>query len=81
MTTKIILTECPACGARHDRTTSVNCSNGPKPGDITVCFKCGCICEFNHDLFLVLAKNTSAPNMADAKKVQQAVRALQGLPI
>lgn len=43
---------CPGCNRQSDAATPVEGDGDiiPKEGDITICFYCGCISDFNEDL-------------------------------
>lgn len=82
MTTKAIHTECPACGHHHDRMTGVGHGDPPKPGDVSLCIKCGAICQLDADLAMVLVVDWATnPHLAEARKVQREIRLELGLPV
>jgi hypothetical protein len=78
---KFMATECPCCGKQNTATTGANTSEPPKPGDVIVCIGCGAINQFDKDMALELVKDTSGPDFGDARKVQRAIRIMQGLPV
>jgi len=41
---------CPECGTEIDASTSVTRPKRPRPGDLSVCFKCGALLTYNADL-------------------------------
>ena len=41
---------CPICGYVMDAATMVNGSAGPKPGDVSICMRCGAVNLFGEDL-------------------------------
>jgi hypothetical protein len=43
---------CPWCGYGFDCATSPAAKSGPKEGDVSVCFNCGELAQFNTDLTL-----------------------------
>ena len=43
---------CPSCGAINDAATDPTGKAAPKPGDISLCFRCGHLCAFADDLTL-----------------------------
>lgn len=45
------LAKCGQCGAEHDGATGGD--EAPKPGDVSVCIKCGTIATFGASLELV----------------------------
>lgn len=51
-TTKHAANFCPACGYRSDSSTSIGTQAVPKPGDITLCIKCGEMNRFTQSLQL-----------------------------
>lgn len=73
--------ECPACGYFADRVTGIGHSQKPRPGDITVCVGCGCICEFDKDLQMVLIPEDKIPADCTARKARIMVRQRRGLPV
>ena len=46
---------CPACKGLLDAATSLDDSDRPQPGDISVCFNCAAILEFDENMKLILA--------------------------
>ncbi len=45
---------CPNCGKVLDKATSANLDgHKPRPGDVSVCWKCKAILVFNNDLILM----------------------------
>lgn len=46
-------TPCPHCGYLTEASTAVGHSNKPRPGSVTVCFKCGGVSEFTETMALV----------------------------
>lgn len=44
---------CPECNYISDATAGLNCEDEPNVGDISICFKCGAITEFDEDLQLI----------------------------
>lgn len=61
---------CPECGKRNDSARYVQGGGrkrrGPEPGDVTICFGCAGILEFDEDLNLVTAEaETRAAVAAD----------------
>jgi hypothetical protein len=46
------LSECPYCAHDADRANGVGHSSVPKPGDVTVCSKCGEVAVFAYDITL-----------------------------
>lgn len=47
--------KCPACEYKMDRCTNVTGQGGPKPGDVSLCFRCGVAMAFTAELGLRLA--------------------------
>jgi len=42
---------CPECGARHDVAVDTSGQgHRPKPGDLTMCLECGCLCQYGSRL-------------------------------
>lgn len=50
METRTPKDHCPKCGKRFDATSSAVGEHRPKPGDVTICIKCGGILFFKDDL-------------------------------
>lgn len=38
--------KCPGCNERVDGATAIDAKTSPKPGDLSVCFHCGCLLQF-----------------------------------
>lgn len=49
-TTRTPECNCPYCGHKFDRVTSVAKYASPNPGDFTLCIKCSCLMVFDADL-------------------------------
>lgn len=49
-TTEIAPIGCPHCGVVHEVASSMTTLNGPEPGDINICIKCGGISIYLDDL-------------------------------
>jgi hypothetical protein len=49
---KVQASRCKACGYRTDAATSVGSDAKPKPGDFTVCIRCGHVMAFDDKLKL-----------------------------
>lgn len=80
MKTYSVANECPCCGHKMDSISGFNTDETPRPGDVTVCIRCGAICTFNQDMSMKLALDTSGPDWEEARKVQKKVREINGLP-
>lgn len=46
------LVACKNCGYEFDRISDVVADNVPRPGDMTLCLRCGDIMAFNDDMTL-----------------------------
>lgn len=42
--------ECPYCGKRFDRCSSLTDDVTPKAGDLTVCIRCSCVMAFTETM-------------------------------
>jgi len=42
--------ECPGCGATLNAATGTDGEAIPREGDLSICYKCGSLLEFNEDL-------------------------------
>lgn len=42
---------CPHCGAEHDSASGH--ADGPRPGDLSVCYYCSRVLEFDQNLYAV----------------------------
>lgn len=73
--------ECPACGAIHDRINTLGYRKEPKPGDCSICVSCGCICEFNQDMQMIVTPEEKIPEDGLARKARRRIREMRGLPI
>jgi hypothetical protein len=66
MTTQLALHACPLCGYRVDRAAAVEKRPGrepqPKPGDWSICIKCGSGVVFTQELGL---RPPTAPELAE----------------
>lgn len=49
LTTRVLLSPCPYCGAPNDAATSLE-SGTPNPGDVSICLFCTSILVFADDL-------------------------------
>lgn len=47
------MTNCPNCKRKLDAVTGVDHEEQPQPNDVSVCFYCGAINQFNDELELV----------------------------
>lgn len=57
-TTRHELRKCPACGYELDTSNSLSgASQGPGPGDVTVCIDCGVLLEFGEGMEYVLLED------------------------
>jgi transcription elongation factor Elf1 len=74
-------TECPCCGHKMDSVSGLNTETKPKPGDCTVCIRCGAICTFDNNMAMQLAINVTGASWVDARKAQRKIRELRGLPV
>ena len=71
--------ECPACGKYLDCASGFNCDGKPRPGDVTVCFGCGAILEFQKGLKFRLVPDAEAnttEDLEDARKARAKVLAM-----
>jgi hypothetical protein len=51
---------CPKCGYSFNHTSNLTGKGRPKPGDITLCMRCGQILLFRPDLTVELAADEQA---------------------
>lgn len=51
--TAIPVSECPTCHYRMDRTSAASGEGIPRKGDISVCFKCGAVMQFDENLKMI----------------------------
>ncbi len=54
-TTRLPTASCPRCGYEMDSASGVNHNRKPKPGDFSLCLRCGQVLRFDDELVPVLA--------------------------
>lgn len=59
---------CPTCGYVLDSATCVEGDHNPKPGDVSVCLKCGEVLQFNESLAVVAADLNSLITLDDQQR-------------
>jgi Zn ribbon nucleic-acid-binding protein len=75
---RIPLSACPACGHRFDGATCVGADGIPKPGDYTICIKCGHLMAFADDLTLRELTSNEMHDIAGDERVL-AVQRVRGM--
>jgi hypothetical protein len=50
LTTRTPECNCPYCGHKFDRVSSIREPRAPRPGDFTLCIKCGLLMAFDQEL-------------------------------
>ena len=83
--TELPASECVYCGARHDAASAVGDVGRPKPGDVTVCIKCGGLLAFDDRMLLRKAEDSELENFdygtrQQIAKVREAIRVLNDRP-
>lgn len=82
---RVPLSPCPKCNYRLDAATLVRPGTAlPKPGDFTICLRCGEVLIFGDELALRVAMandvRAAGPEvMAEIRRVSRAVRRLDPL--
>ncbi len=74
MITHIPVSECSACGTILDVSRRIDDDAVPTPGDVSVCFYCGHVTLFDHDLSLRELSAEEAARWADDPEIAKAVR-------
>ena len=54
---------CPSCGTEFECSTSIAKYAEPKEHDISLCWQCGAICQYNADLTLRPCDVTKLPGL------------------
>lgn len=71
--------ECPGCGAVLNAATGTDSESVPREGDISVCYKCGSLLEFNEDLSVRLLDSSDMKKLdwetvEELEKIQEFIR-------
>jgi len=75
--------ECPSCGYRVDAASGISTDEAPKPGDVTLCMKCGQVMQFTATLGVRGVQPASIPGidratMRNIRRAQRAIAILKG---
>ena len=62
---RVKASNCPFCEYQHDGATQINGNNLPKPGDVSICIKCGLVGVFDDNLDV---RKPTAKEEAEFKK-------------
>lgn len=70
---------CLNCGHEIDAAMPVHDGAKPSPGDVTICIECGHIMAFDHDLTMRALTDAEMVEVAGARDIVMAQRALAEL--
>ena len=59
---------CPACGLKMDASSDMDGKAIPKPGDFTLCIRCGCVLVFTDELIGRRAEQADLDALNDAER-------------
>lgn len=60
---------CPTCAKKLNRASSDSTTDGPNPGDVTVCLHCGAILAFKDDMSLRVFTDEERETLDDATRM------------
>lgn len=75
--TRLKPTICPECFYRFDHASGAFDDSVPKPGDVTLCLKCGHALVFDQQLGVREPNEQERTEIANDVRIQKARRALQ----
>lgn len=80
-TTSTAAGTCPRCGYKFDHATGVAHDNLPKPGDFSLCLRCGQVLRFEAGLVAVIALDRELEELAPEQRalIRRAQRAIPTL--
>lgn len=70
---------CPKCGYKFDRASKVYGEGTPKPGDITLCLKCGHVMVFGPGMVVREPTSEEQASIAQDERITRARSAIQKL--